>query len=94
MAGGGESKEAQPANHTSSGLKDDRRVSPLAETRESCRTDSLASKESYAKQTPFIKPAADAVHHPRNLEAKRLLLVRRDKLLCRANRTPENCRTV
>lgn len=35
-AGGGESKETQPANHTSNRLKDDRRVSS-AETQECCR---------------------------------------------------------
>lgn len=58
----------------------------------SYKTDSLALKKSYTKQTPFIKPAANTIHHPWSLDAKCLLLVRKDKLLCRAIRTPDKLR--
>lgn len=54
-------------------------------------TDSLAVKESYPKQTPFIKPATNAVHHPRSLGEKCSLLVREDRTALRRQR---NSKTV
>ncbi|TWW55244.1 hypothetical protein D4764_09G0002930 [Takifugu flavidus] len=56
--GGGESKETQPANHTSNRLKDDRRVSS-AETQECSFTMSCAQRPTFD------------LHRPHNTMSKR-----------------------